>query len=499
MNKRKMQYIYEVIFGSAAMLLSIIFSNFIGNITLAAFIITIIITGIASVIKITLIDDSITEIKTIFNGIGIYYYHLSISYFFIISMEILSNDINYNSISMYGNILNCFVPIILIWAVKKGKSNDKLINIISIVSLGIIFFTTKVMNKDITTQDARVVSYILVGISNILYVVIAKTVIYKSEYKGKQYFNIFLLCRLIEYICIFAIDQNDKRIIMCLSIEMAQIYFILKSALISCIEGPRKMTFTALEEAESKIDSHKSANKIIVNLSHELKTPINIIRSAVDLLLLDCNEEELKEKITEIKVGCTEIMNVIQLMIDIQKLKTGTCIIRNKVYNIVNVVENSIEAISHEYSRSNILFNPAEEEIFVNVDMELFQQGLIGLFTALVQNQNNIAIYIEMNKLENDKVQMLVFSEQSSKIGEIIDEIKDFKYQENMVELLQIQYLQEILHMHKGGIEYIEDGKKSSIEIQFPCSQNPAIIEIQIDDNNVNELREKIKYSYPVA
>ena len=496
MNIRRIRYIYEIIFGICIMLCSIVLSRYIENITLAAFILTIIITCTNSVVKITLMDDTEEEIKTIFSGICVYYYYISISYFFIIAMRMLNNSIDYNSIKMYANIINFVIPVILIYAVKKNKSSDSVINIIFISSIGIILLCARVFNQQIKEQHIIMVSHVLVVGSNILYIVIARKIIYKNGYLGKPYFNMFLLCRLIEYICIFTVMENDKNLIISLSIEIVQLYFILKSALLNCIDIPRKMTFTALEEAESKLDSHKSANKIIVNLSHELKTPINVIKSAVDLLLLDCKEEELNAKIREVKKGCTDIMNVIQLMIDIQKLKSGTCIMKNKVYNIVHVVENSVEAISQEYSDLHILFNPEEEEIFANVDMKLFQQGLIGLFTIMIQDQNKSDIYIEMNRLENDRVQLVIFSELSIKIGEIIDEIKDFKYQENMVGLLEIQYLQEVLHIHRGRMEYVEGIKKRFIEMQFPCLESLAILEVQIDDNNVNELREKIKYSY---
>ncbi len=501
MDRRKLRYIYEVIFGVCAIISSTVLSVLIGDVTLASFILTIIIVCLASVVKITLVDDSNGDIKTIFNGICLYQYNISISCFFILCTTVLNKTSNifFSSVWLYINMLNFMIPIVIIWVIKNKKSLDSLINIVTVLAICSIFFCSKILPMGTSEENIRYISYILIGASNILYIYLGKKIMYSSNYKGREYYNIFIFCRILEYIFICIFYPTSDRIIIYLNIEIVQMYFILKSALINCIDGPRNITFTALEEVEIKIDSHNAANKIIVNLSHELKTPVNIIRSAADLLLLDCSKGKLYNPIIQIKEECIDIMNVIQLMIDIQKLKSGTCIIRNKVYNIVTVVENSIEAISGEYENTSILFNPAEEEIFINIDMYLFQQGLLGLFTILIQNESNNPIYVEMKKIKNENVCINIFSEAGSKIGELIKEVKDFKYKENIVGLLEIQYLQEVLHMHRGSIEYIDINKKSFIEIVFPCSEYSRISETPIDRDNVYNLKEKIRCSYLIG
>lgn len=501
MDRRKIRYMYEVIFGIGAMVSCGILSILIKDITLASFILTIIIVCLASVVKITLVEDSPRDIKVVFNGICLYHYNLCISYFFALCIQILNknNNIAFTSIWLYGNILNLVTPILVLGVIKKGKDIDALINIVSIVSVVIIFICASIKTIDIPKQVVACITHILVIGSNIVYVFLAKTVIYKSSYQGRWYYNAFLVCRVLEYIVICISAGNPNIAILCLNIQVIQIYFILKSALVSCIDDPRNMTFTALEEVEDKIDSHNTANKIIVNLSHELKTPVNIIRSAVDLLLLDCHEKELKSGIADIKEECMNIMNVIQLMIDIQKLKSGTCIIRNKVYNIVTIVENTIDAISGEYMSGNLLFNPKEEEMFANIDMQLFQQGLLGLFSIVIQDNNTNPIYVEMRKVVGENIYIDIFTESSIKIGDIIREVEDFKYQENIVGLLEVQYLQEILHMHRGEIQYMKRDGKDFIEIKFPCSEYSQMSEVPIDENNIYELREKIKCSYLVG
>ncbi len=497
MDRRRIRYIYEVIFGLCAMISCTVLSILIGDVTLASFILTIIIVCLSAVVKITLVDNFNGDIKAILNGVCLYEYNISISCFFILCVTILNKnkEIPFSSIWLYANILNLGIPIVVIWIIRKQGTLDSLINKVAVLAIASILFCSR-LPIDISKEAIRYISYILIGASNILYIYLGRSVIYSSRYQGRQYYNIFLFCRLLEYISICTLSPSPNIIIICLNIEIVQMYFILKSALINCIDGPRSMTMTALEEVEVKIHTHNTANRIIVNLSHELKTPVNIIRSAADLLLLDCSKSKLYSPIIYIKEECIEIMNVIQLMIDIQKLKSGTSIIRNKVYNIVTIVENTIESISGEYDNVKIVFNPAEEEIFTNIDMDLFQQGLLGLFTILIQDKSRNPIYIDMKRIKNDKVYINIFSEMGNKVGELIKEVKDFKYQENIVGLLEIQYLQEILHMHMGEIEYINTDKKSCIEIVFPCSEYFSTLETRIDEKNVYDLKEKIRCSY---
>ena len=60
----------------------------------------------------------------------------------------------------------------------------------------------------------------------------------------------------------------------------AQAYYLFRCVLTSCIQGPLLEKLIVLSGARGEIDSHNKMSKMIVNLSHELKTPINVIKGA---------------------------------------------------------------------------------------------------------------------------------------------------------------------------------------------------------------------------
>lgn len=124
-----------------------------------------------------------------------------------------------------------------------------------------------------------------------------------------------------------------------------------------------------------EIESLKS--EFFANLSHEFKTPLNIILSTVQLVMnyIEVNNEYpdynmFNKCLSNIKQNSYRILKIANNLIDMSKIDGNFYSINMGNYNIVEVVENIVQSLA-EYmkdNKRNIIFDTMEEEIITACD-----------------------------------------------------------------------------------------------------------------------------------
>lgn len=107
------------------------------------------------------------------------------------------------------------------------------------------------------------------------------------------------------------------------------------------------------------LNESREYNKLITeflsNISHELKTPLNVIFTAVQLLGFyeeDCNNEKQDKYLKLIKQNCYRLMKLINNLLDTTKLDSGYLKLNLVNYNIVNLIEEiTLSVTSYAESR----------------------------------------------------------------------------------------------------------------------------------------------------
>lgn len=154
---------------------------------------------------------------------------------------------------------------------------------------------------------------------------------------------------------------------------------------------------TDIKEAEDikllwgkKEYEEKIRNEFFANISHELRTPINVIYSAVQLEdkyidILD-KDQILKYNKT-IKQNCFRLIKITNNIIDITRLETGFFNPICKVENIVNLIEDiTLSIISYAHMKNiKVTFDTEEEEVFVKCDSILIERIILNLLSNAVK------------------------------------------------------------------------------------------------------------------
>jgi signal transduction histidine kinase len=175
-----------------------------------------------------------------------------------------------------------------------------------------------------------------------------------------------------------------------------------------------------LMENEEQLVKSNEHNKVITeffsNISHELKTPINVILSAIQLLVIKCvddnsvSNEKSAKLLNVIKQNGYRLIRLVNNLLDMSKFDSGFLKLNLCNKNIVCIVEDITLSVA-DYIKSkgiNIIFDTDVEEKFMAVDCDKIERIILNLLSNAVKFTNigdDILVFV---KDEEDSVKISV-------------------------------------------------------------------------------------------
>lgn len=162
------------------------------------------------------------------------------------------------------------------------------------------------------------------------------------------------------------------------------------------------------------------------NLSHEFRTPINVLYSSLQLmssLIQNYDENNLNELglkmntyISSMKNNCFRLMKLVNNLIDITKLKSGYLKVYMHNEDIVNIVEHIVLSSSKyiEQNGLSVVFDTDVEEKVVACDSYFLERIVLNLLsnsTKFTPRGGKISVNI------HDKINYLTISVKDTGIG----------------------------------------------------------------------------------
>ncbi|CEI73667.1 MULTISPECIES: sensor histidine kinase [Romboutsia] len=209
-----------------------------------------------------------------------------------------------------------------------------------------------------------------------------------------------------------------------------------------------------IENIEREIEAKKIANKIktefFVNMSHELKTPLNVISSSIQLIEYIYKDKiekeiskELNNSISIIKKNSYMLMNLINNVIDLAKLESEFHETNVNCYNIVTLIEETCEEFNKYLLENdiNIVFDTSEEEIVSRVDDDDIERVILTLLSIVIRYScSNSTIYVDLDRKGNKTNISIRNKDKYNHYKYINDKYKSaidigFKVTENILEL----------------------------------------------------------------
>lgn len=138
----------------------------------------------------------------------------------------------------------------------------------------------------------------------------------------------------------------------------------------------------------------KLKSEFFANISHEFRTPINVIMSALQLMNIQLadsqnisSSEKTKRNIGIMKQNCYRLLKLTNNLIDMTKLDLGFFEINLQNYNIIEVVENITLSVAEYIENKGIelVFDTNTEERIIAIDADKIERILLNLLSNAVK------------------------------------------------------------------------------------------------------------------
>ena len=245
----------------------------------------------------------------------------------------------------------------------------------------------------------------------------------------------------------------------------------------------RKEVEEEKKKLEETIQLESIRNEFFGNISHEFKTPLNIILGIVQLIdknieLDNITKENLIRHVDIMKQNSYRLLRLVNNLIDISRIDIGYYNLQPSNYNIVKVIEDITLSIAEyvKHKKINLIFNTDVEEITLACDPDKIERVILNLLSnAIKYTDDNGDIYVSLNKVNED----VVVSVKDSGVGIPNDKLElifDRFGQANDIlsrrcegSGIGLSIVKSIVEMHGGKIEvFSEIGKGSEFVFNIP-------------------------------
>jgi ligand-binding sensor domain-containing protein/signal transduction histidine kinase len=235
------------------------------------------------------------------------------------------------------------------------------------------------------------------------------------------------------------------------------------------------------------IDNEKIKNNYFVNLSHELKTPLNVILSAVQLINnYDADQkrigrEKLKDYMNIIDRNSNRLLKVINDIIDSSKIEAGQYNIKIEEVEIVNLVEDTALSMK-EYIESNgieLIIDPEVEEKKILCDPNEIERCVVNLLSNATKfTDKGGRITVLLNDLGNSvrisvKDTGIGISEENQRIiFQRFGQVDSKNVRNKMGSGIGLTLVKHLVDLHKGTVE-VKSKLKQGSEFIITLPINP--------------------------
>jgi signal transduction histidine kinase/CheY-like chemotaxis protein len=167
---------------------------------------------------------------------------------------------------------------------------------------------------------------------------------------------------------------------------------------------------TAIQKAE---EANRAKTSFLATMSHEIRTPLNAILGLSEILLLNQLPDKTRINIEKIYLSGTNLLQIINDILDISKIETEKFAIVTDAYNLVEAVNDCIQFNIIRISEKPIRFSL---EINENIPVNLFGDELRvkQIINNILSNafkytkRGNVVLVIDYEKIDGRNITLLI-------------------------------------------------------------------------------------------
>ena len=291
--------------------------------------------------------------------------------------------------------------------------------------------------------------------------------------------------------------MNDKKVIMSIARDITE----------------RQNAEKARKEREKALEYENLRTEFFSNISHEFKTPLNVILGSVQLLdlylknnMIEDRENKINKHIVTTTQNCYRLVRLLNNLLDITKIDAGYFETHLENENIVSVVEDITLSVAEYIENKGIYleFDTNIEEKFMAFDPDKIERIMLNLLSNAVKfTRDGGCIYVNMM----DKGHSVIISVKDTGAGIPPDKLNIIFDRFRQVDKsfsrgqegsgIGLSIVKTLVEMHEGTIEVKSDsGKGCEFIIELPVVVLPEEIKVheKVSEQSVVE-RISIEFS----
>lgn len=255
-------------------------------------------------------------------------------------------------------------------------------------------------------------------------------------------------------------------------------------------EEIKKYSKTETELIKAKVEAEKAniaKSNFIANISHELRTPIAVILSGIQLIEINtknngvANQENFCNHIKTIKQNCYRLLRLVNNIIDVTKIDAGFKRLNLKNLNIISLIENITTSVVEyaELKEITVIFDTDEEERIIAIDPDKIERIVLNLLSNAIKfTPKKGYIFV---KISNEDTKVIISvedtgigipTEKKEMIFEKFQQLDNTFTRENEGSGIGLSIVKSFVELHDGKISvYSELGKGSKFIIELPMKK----------------------------
>ena len=269
--------------------------------------------------------------------------------------------------------------------------------------------------------------------------------------------------------------------------------------------------FILIFNMDYDLEDNKLKLDFFVNISHELRTPVNLISSTIQLIKLNLknlSKEDaniISKYIDIMESNSMRLIRLINNLIDSTKIDAGFVKFTPINADIIKFIEDVCDSVVDyvDFNKMNLIFDTDREEEIVLFDPDIIERILLNLLSNAVKfNKVDGTIYVNLYT-KDDEIRITVRDEgigiPKEKLSSIFKRFEQLKTK-NKIEKqgsgIGLYLVKSLVTLHGGNIKVeskVNEGSKFIITIPKKVLENGE--ELVIDEKEKANRKASIEFS----